>query len=492
MTDSLSDLDLEFFSSGQLKTAEPHRRSSSASSHLRSPTRAPSAPVLAPPVASTGTSADAPGFDLLSSSSSSSTSSSTPARVLPARSNSYASLATLSLSKSSGAKWVASLLPTALSAPSASIPNTNLLPESPSALAGPDGDWPHHGQTIPPYNNNTHNRNHSAAAPHPTRAPVPVPVPDLTHFTPFGAKPTDAYAPPSGAPGFRGAAAYDWDKGYSRALERDLGVGAHERTRVPYADFEEEVISDPRRPSPANGNGRGNGQGRGGGGVVGVGNGNGNGVGNGGGKEGVGVLLDKKMSGVISLTGRREGTVGVLTQELVALIHAHLPALLRLPRQWTLFYSLDQHGISLNTLYARCAPPSSSRPPHPKGALVVMQDAAGMLFGVWVADGLRRSTRGGYYGGGESFLWRYLPSSGKFDVYKWTGKNDYVALCEEGFISFGGGDGHYGLYLDESLFDGSSARCPTFDNEPLCSGAAGKNGNIDFECVGLEVWGVGP
>jgi hypothetical protein len=89
-------------------------------------------------------------------------------------------------------------------------------------------------------------------------------------------------------------------------------------------------------------------------------------------------------------------------------IHAHLPALLRLPRQWTLFYSLDQHGISLNTLYARCAPPSSSRPPHPKGALVVMQDAAGMLFGAWVADGLRRSTRGGYYGGGESCV---LPPS---------------------------------------------------------------------------------
>ncbi|KAJ7858705.1 TLD-domain-containing protein, partial [Mycena olivaceomarginata] len=438
-----------FFSSGQLKTAEPHRRSSSASSHLRSPTRAPSAPVLAPPVASTGTSADAPGFDLLSSSSSSSISSSTPARVLPARSNSYASLATLSLSKSSGAKWVASLLPTALSAPSA------------------------------------------AAAPHPTRAPVPVPVPDLTHFTPFGAKPTDTYAPPSGAPGFRGATAYDWDKGYSRALERDLGVGAHERTRVPYADFEEEVISDPRRPSPANGNGRGNGQGRGGGGVGGVGNGNGGG--NGGGKEGVGVLLDKKMSGVISLTGRREGTVGVLTQELVALIHAHLPALLRLPRQWTLFYSLDQHGISLNTLYARCAPPSSSRPPHPKGALVVMQDAAGMLFGAWVADGCEGAQGGDIMGAASrAFLWRYLPSSGKFDVYKWTGKNDYVALCEEGFISFGGGDGHYGLYLDESLFDGSSARCPTFDNEPLCSGAAGKNGNINFECVGLEVWGVGP
>jgi len=34
------------------------------------------------------------------------------------------------------------------------------------------------------------------------------------------------------------------------------------------------------------------------------------------------------------------------------------------------------------------------------------------------------------------------------DVYKWTGQNDYVALSESEFISFGCGDGHYGLYLD--------------------------------------------
>ncbi|KAJ7689222.1 hypothetical protein B0H14DRAFT_2200743, partial [Mycena olivaceomarginata] len=57
--------------------------------------------------------------------------------------------------------------------------------------------------------------------------------------------------------------------------------------------------------------------------------------------------------------------------------------------------SLDQHGISLNMLYVRCAPPSSSCTPHPKGVLIVMQDAAGMLFGAWVADRLRRSKRGG-------------------------------------------------------------------------------------------------
>ncbi|KIK92084.1 hypothetical protein PAXRUDRAFT_830288 [Paxillus rubicundulus Ve08.2h10] len=42
------------------------------------------------------------------------------------------------------------------------------------------------------------------------------------------------------------------------------------------------------------------------------------------------------------------------------------------------------------------------------------------------------------------FLWRYHPPrngepQGSLEVYKWTGRNDYVALCEPEFISFGGG-----------------------------------------------------
>lgn len=61
-------------------------------------------------------------------------------------------------------------------------------------------------------------------------------------------------------------------------------------------------------------------------------------------------------------------------------------------------------------------------------------------------------------------------------------------------------DGHYGLYLDETLYEGSSARCPTFNNDPLCTsdpspgkgGDGGGNGETaTFECVGLEVWGIG-
>jgi hypothetical protein len=42
------------------------------------------------------------------------------------------------------------------------------------------------------------------------------------------------------------------------------------------------------------------------------------------------------------------------------------------------------------------------------------------------------------------FLWRYV--EGKLDVYKWTGKNDYVALCEPEYLSFGGGCVHFLFY----------------------------------------------
>ncbi|KAG2357240.1 TLD-domain-containing protein [Suillus spraguei] len=206
-------------------------------------------------------------------------------------------------------------------------------------------------------------------------------------------------------------------------------------------------------------------------------------------------LHDEEMSEMHSLhlVGRREGTAVVLSETIANLIRPHLPALTRLPRTWTLLYSLDQHGISLNTLYSRCEPKLPSTPGATKGALVVVKDARDTIFGVWMGDGLWLE-RGGYYGSGESFLWRY--QQGTLDVYKWTGKNDYVALCEPGFISFGGGDGHYGLYLDASLLDGSSAPCPTFDNHVLCSrvdaGSVGVKKDVSFECVGLEVWGVGP
>jgi TLD len=110
-----------------------------------------------------------------------------------------------------------------------------------------------------------------------------------------------------------------------------------------------------------------------------------------------------------------------------------------------------------------------------------------------------------------SFLWRRKKhhEQDHVEVFKWTGKNDYVALCEAAFISFGGGyvsivlslslvshilvlsEGKYGLYLDGNLIDGSSAPCPTFENHVLCSSSEfDENKTVSFECVGVEAWGV--
>lgn len=75
-------------------------------------------------------------------------------------------------------------------------------------------------------------------------------------------------------------------------------------------------------------------------------------------------------------------------------LRPHLPALKRLPRSWTLLYSLDQHGISLNTLYTRCEA-------YAGGALMVVRDANDAVFGVWMGEGIRMS-KGAYYGSGES------------------------------------------------------------------------------------------
>ena len=84
-------------------------------------------------------------------------------------------------------------------------------------------------------------------------------------------------------------------------------------------------------------------------------------------------------------------------------IRPHLPALARLPHTWTLLYSLDQHGISLNTLYTR----SVNRRTNVgiggtnQGALVAIRDSGDTLFGAWIEEGIQLS-KGAYYGSGEA------------------------------------------------------------------------------------------
>ncbi|KAG8937021.1 oxidation resistance protein 1 [Tulasnella sp. 418] len=224
-------------------------------------------------------------------------------------------------------------------------------------------------------------------------------------------------------------------------------------------------------------------------------------------KEGVNSDIGSLNSGHVVLAGRSESSIKVLSNAVADQLRPHLPALARLAKTWTLLYSTDQHGISISTFY------SNVEKAYGKGSCLLavraadnegpwgdepLKDASIPCFGVWIGDGIKHN-EGSYYGSGESFLWKATHKRPaniestplEVQVFKWTGKNDYVALCESQFISFGGGDGKYGLYIDSLFLDGSSERCDTFENEALCSGhedAKTGSSRKKFECVAVEVW----
>ena len=73
----------------------------------------------------------------------------------------------------------------------------------------------------------------------------------------------------------------------------------------------------------------------------------------------------------------------------------------------------------------------------------------------------------------------------RFKAFPYSGVNDYLIFCEQGFLSVGGGDGRYGLWLDGNMEKGISSHCMTFGNEPLSEEGE------KFEVVGVEIWAVG-
>ncbi|KAI9495775.1 TLDc domain-containing protein [Zychaea mexicana] len=164
------------------------------------------------------------------------------------------------------------------------------------------------------------------------------------------------------------------------------------------------------------------------------------------------------------LTDRRPDTVPVLTEDIADQVVAP---------QWTLLYSLDQHGVSLSTLYRRVR---SNKGP----CLLTIKDADDQVFGAFLNETLKSSPS--YYGTGECFLWKKDPETGRCRVYAWTGKNEYMILAESDFIAIGGGEGKFGLWINSDLERGHSERCPTFENEALSI-------TSEFDCIQLEVWG---
>lgn len=245
----------------------------------------------------------------------------------------------------------------------------------------------------------------------------------------------------------------------------------------------------------------------------------------------------------LTLTGYRTSTshkAKLLRKAVAEEIRLLIPPRLQLQDTWHLIYSIDQNGSSLSTLYSLCDHYRGKR----GGFIVVVRDSSGGVFGAYLSDPPRPQPH--YFGNGECFLWRALvlpglpdlidlppppsadtthaqrmttigaatrngssaslaslsvpgttngdgkPTNGsatpdriRFKAFPYTGENDFTIFCQQDYFSAGGGDGHYGLWLDQGLGNGVSATCPTFGNEPL-SEEGGK-----FDVMGVEIWYVG-
>ena len=198
----------------------------------------------------------------------------------------------------------------------------------------------------------------------------------------------------------------------------------------------------------------------------------------------------------------------LLTVEMCDEIRMLMPTRIQLYNEWTLLYSLEQHGASLHSLYNNVTP-SDEDVNRRIGYVTVIKDRHNGIFGAYSNEPLLPHEHKRYYGNGECFLWKLekVPDvrignnretkeneedeinqneeKWQFVGYPYTGVNEFAIYCTSEFLSMGAGNGRYGLWCDGSLLRGVSYPCQTYGNEPLS-----KEGE-KFHIMGLEVWRVG-
>lgn len=250
----------------------------------------------------------------------------------------------------------------------------------------------------------------------------------------------------------------------------------------------------------------------------------------------------------LTLSGYKENTptkARLLSKAVAEEIRLLLPPRLQLAEHWELAYSLEQDGSTLSTLYALASRYRGKR----AGFVLVVRDSTNGIFGAYLSDpprphasyygsgecflwralrlpalpdlsslppppsedttNLQRMTTVGVAkklhsnnnhnsstaslspsanGNGTSTPPRSgtsTPEQIRFKAFPFSGENDFTLFCQSDYLSIGGGDGHYGLWLDAGLSKGVSDTCPTFGNEPLSD--EGKK----FDVLGVELWHVG-
>ncbi|CAJ1855833.1 unnamed protein product [Sphenostylis stenocarpa] len=161
----------------------------------------------------------------------------------------------------------------------------------------------------------------------------------------------------------------------------------------------------------------------------------------------------------------------LLSDSIRNVLYVSLPPLVH-GRKWLLLYSTWRHGISLSTLYRRSMI-------WPGLSLLIVGDKRGAVFGSMVEAPLRSSTKKKYQGTNNTFVFTNI--SGQPVIYRPTGVNRYFTLCNTDYLAIGGG-GHFALYLDGDLLNGSSSVSETYGNPCLAN-------SQDFEVKEVELWG---
>eukprot|EP00581_Thalassiosira_minuscula_P018109 CAMPEP_0183713566 /NCGR_PEP_ID=MMETSP0737-20130205/8377_1 /TAXON_ID=385413 /ORGANISM="Thalassiosira miniscula, Strain CCMP1093" /LENGTH=611 /DNA_ID=CAMNT_0025942365 /DNA_START=228 /DNA_END=2061 /DNA_ORIENTATION=+ len=206
----------------------------------------------------------------------------------------------------------------------------------------------------------------------------------------------------------------------------------------------------------------------------------------------------------------------VLSPPLMDSLLNFIPDHLAYDNFW-LKFSLIRDGACLDTLKRYCRAATHT--------IIAIETTDGRVFGSFSSAPWRTSR--GYFGTGESFLWRMRHSrntpvhslfeqaqlESEIDVFMYNGSNDYIQLCTSDKLALGGGtttsikedsyiqevkaidapavsleDDSYGfgLALDENLLHGTTSPSATFGNSNLITGM--DSGEL-FDVTNLEVWG---
>jgi hypothetical protein len=139
---------------------------------------------------------------------------------------------------------------------------------------------------------------------------------------------------------------------------------------------------------------------------------------------------------------------------------------------WGLVYRLSVDGCSYQTLYQKTA--------GCPAVVVMARNDNDEVFGAYLSGGIKRSR--GYYGNGESFVFRTKPA---FEAYTWIGPsaNSYFVAGGAKELMVGGGGGGNAIYFGDDLLVGRSQACLTFGSPPLTL-------REHFQLLEIEVWKI--